>query len=221
MIGDMPAMHDHASDAELMQLLCAATGREETDQLFSEIFTRYHRSVVAWCFRLTHNRDASADLAQEILLKAYRYRHSFRGDSRLSTWLYAITRNHCLSAVKKRSGASVETVLSPRLRDSSSIPPDVAVERREMYASLGGLLTRSLEPLEVRIMALHYGFGVPLGEITRQLALANPSGAKAYIVNARRKLNTSLRRKASLTAAIPRTSAAPEEPLTMERALAA
>jgi hypothetical protein len=38
-------------------------------------------------------------------------------------------------------------------------------------------------------MALHYGHDVPLADITRQLALTNPSGAKAYIVNARRKLN--------------------------------
>jgi hypothetical protein len=37
-------------------------------------------------------------------------------------------------------------------------------------------------------MALHYGHGLPLAVITRQLMLSNPSGAKAFTVNARRKL---------------------------------
>jgi len=44
-------------------------------------------------------------------------------------------------------------------------------------------------------MTLHYGHDVPLATITRELALDNPSGAKAYIVNARRKLQGVLRRR--------------------------
>jgi hypothetical protein len=47
----------------------------------------------------------------------------------------------------------------------------------------------------VRVMALHYGHEVPLAAITRQLSLDNPSGAKAYIVNARRKLQAVIRRR--------------------------
>jgi len=45
----------------------------------------------------------------------------------------------------------------------------------------------------VRVMALHYGHGLPFALITRQMMLTNPSGAKAYIVNARRKLKAVLR----------------------------
>jgi hypothetical protein len=37
-------------------------------------------------------------------------------------------------------------------------------------------------------MMLHYGFDVPLDNITKSLSLQNKSGAKAYIVSARRKL---------------------------------
>ena len=193
----MAVLQDHSEDSELMRLLCLATGAEETDALFSQVFERYHRRVVAWCYNLTRDRDASSDLAQEVLMKAYRYRQSWRGDSRLSTWLYAITRNHCLSALKKRAhaGAGLEAVLSPRLRDHSIVPPDVAAERSQLYAIAGRLMSRSLEPMEAQVMTLHYGYGVSLGEITRDLNLRNPSGAKAYIVNARRKLSTSLRRR--------------------------
>jgi hypothetical protein len=63
------------------------------------------------------------------------------------------------------------------------------------------LIQATLTPMEVRVMALHYGHGLPFALITRQMMLSNPSGAKAYIVNARRKL------KAVLRANEPRTGA--------------
>jgi hypothetical protein len=44
-------------------------------------------------------------------------------------------------------------------------------------------------------MALHYGYEVPLGTLTQRFSLANPSGAKAYIVNGRRKLKGAISRR--------------------------
>jgi hypothetical protein len=52
----------------------------------------------------------------------------------------------------------------------------------------------ALDPMETQVMALHYIHEVPVAMITERLALSNPSGAKAYIVNARRKLSHLLRR---------------------------
>ena len=59
------------------------------------------------------------------------------------------------------------------------------------------LLCSELNPLEACIMRMHYVREIPLSTITQELALSNPSGAKAYIVNARRKLNGVLRHKKS------------------------
>jgi hypothetical protein len=52
----------------------------------------------------------------------------------------------------------------------------------------------ALDPMETQIMVLHYIHEVPMAVITERLALSNPSGAKACIVNARRKLSHLLRR---------------------------
>ena len=67
--------------------------------------------------------------------------------------------------------------------------------RRPTRRGMLRLMTRTLDPIEVRVMTLHYGHEVPLATITRQLALDNPSGAKAYIVNARRKLQAVIQRR--------------------------
>ena len=67
-------------------------------------------------------------------------------------------------------------------------PPDELVARNERGARLREFLIATLEPLERRVFVLHYGDEMPLDAITRLLRLDNASGAKAYIVSARRKL---------------------------------
>jgi hypothetical protein len=50
------------------------------------------------------------------------------------------------------------------------------------------LIETTLSATEARVIALHYAHEVPLRAITLRLGLSNPSGAKAYTVNARWKL---------------------------------
>lgn len=184
-----------------MSVLCDpdAAGNEHLgDHLFGELFRRYHVRVTSWCLRFTGNHAGALDLAQEVFFRAYRHRHTFRADSRLSTWLYVITRNHCLSAIRKIADPvdSGEAVLA-RLRDLSTMPPDIAIERKQRHREMLQVMAGALEPTEVRVMVLHYGYDLPLATITRDLALTNPSGAKAYIVNARRKLSRAIEQRAS------------------------
>jgi RNA polymerase sigma-70 factor, ECF subfamily len=189
------------TDEEVMFVLCNSEGVENQD-LFAEIFRRYHSRVTTWCFRITRNRSRALDLAQEVFFKAYRHRLGFRGDSRLSTWMYAITRNHCLSALKKLADpAEAGEAVPLRLRDHSAVEADLAIERKQRHNEMWRMIDATLEPMEARVMALHYGYEVPLAAITQQLALSNPSGAKAYVVNARRKLNSAIKRRAVREAA--------------------
>jgi len=61
-------------------------------------FRRHHVKVARWCLSVTGDRESAADLAQENLRKAYQNLSYFKGQSKFSTWLYSITRNHCLNA---------------------------------------------------------------------------------------------------------------------------
>jgi RNA polymerase sigma-70 factor (ECF subfamily) len=172
-----------------MVLLQSAVEDTVLDDLFHEFFRRYHPRVVNWCARIARDADRGYDLAQEVFLRAFRYRHSFRGDARVSTWLYSITRNHCLNTVRRFE--------SDPLRASDSLPPGLAdrggdihaeMERAETFERMWQIIDRTLTETERRVMALHYGHEIRLDTITRELMLSNPSGAKAHIVNARRKL---------------------------------
>ena len=189
------------SDEELMRRLCDSGVSAAHDELFGEIFLRYQSRVTSWCGRLTRNPDAAPDLAQEVFFKAHRYRHGFRGDARFSTWLYAIARNHCLTSLRKKAsdpaelGESVASVHDLPIRDLMAREQDREIEHEQLRRKMWQLMRSTLDPMEARVMVMHYGHEVPMAVITQRLALSNPSGAKAYVVNARRKLSLVLRRR--------------------------
>jgi RNA polymerase sigma-70 factor (ECF subfamily) len=196
------AVADH-SDESLVFLLCNAVDQQTVDDLFNELFRRYQHRVSAWCGRLTRNPERVPDLVQEVFLRAYRRLHTYRGDSRFSTWLYVITRNHCLNALKKRGTEPAESseAMPFDLPDPDGHQIHLAIEKDQSFRSMWRLIYDTLTPTEARVMALHYGHGLSFAVITRQMMLSNPSGAKAYIVNARRKLKAVLRDSESGAAA--------------------
>jgi len=154
----------------------------------NRLFERYYERVGRWCQRFTGDRESAADLAQEVFLKAHRSLDSFRGTAQFGTWLYSIARNEAINRSKKTVIAteSDEALIAvPTLEPS---PEDLATQRSSSQR-LQQFLTKTLDETERTVFTLHYGEDVPLDAITRLLRLDNSSGAKAYIVSAKRKLS--------------------------------
>lgn len=80
------------------------------------------------------------------------------------------------------------------LPDETALSPYEQVERESSNGQLRALLQDTLDDTERRIFTLHYGEDIPLDTLTRLLGLQNASGAKAYIVSARRKLAKAVQR---------------------------
>jgi RNA polymerase sigma-70 factor (ECF subfamily) len=178
------------SDEDLVAQYRASAGRCEAESLWNELFRRHHGRVALWCLRLTGDRESAVDLAQEVFLKAFRYLDSYRGESKFSTWLYSIARNHCFNEVKARA-AKPENAGEPLPAALVDTAPDAytKLERRDAAQMLRELVRDSLSEVEARVIMLHYAEELPLTAVTRLLNLDNISGAKAYSVSARRKLS--------------------------------
>ena len=183
------------SDGEIVARYLSARSDEDASAWLQELFARHYEKVVTWCLRIAGDRDDACDLAQQVFLRVQRYLGTFRGDSRFSTWLYVIARSECMTWVKSRASRR-----DPDTDDSvCEIPddgdsPDAVLERVRSADMVRALLARELDETEAKVFTLHYGDGVPLDAITRLLALENRSGAKAYIVSARRKLARAVQR---------------------------
>ncbi|HXU46838.1 MAG TPA: sigma-70 family RNA polymerase sigma factor [Thermoanaerobaculia bacterium] len=183
-----------ASDEELIE-----RARREpafADDCFAELYRRYHPKVAAWCLRIAGDREEAADVAQEVFLRIHSRLGSFRGESRFSTWLYQVTRSVALNRAEYASRRKTDSLDEDEA--SEVIDPlagiDASLEEAEIHARLRAAVESDLEPLEARVLILHFVHGLTLPRITQLLALANKSGAKAYIVSALRKLKAGFAR---------------------------
>lgn len=183
-----------SSDEELIQAFKQA-GPAEKRVVAGQLFERHYARVARWCLRFTGERESAADVAQNVFVSAYRHLERFEGASRFSTWLYTITRHECLSRLR-RDRARLEDTGDEALVDVPALgeTPDADATRGSQRAYVQRLLADTLDETEQQVFTLHFGDDLSLEHITRLLGLTNASGAKAYIVSAKRKLARAVRR---------------------------
>ena len=163
------------------------------DQYINELFRRNYSKVGRWCLRFTDNRESAADLAQEVFVKVYQNLNSFQGQSKFSTWLFSIARNHSLNMVRAnaRNAAELKAEVEEGFFDAVpdlGISAHAAMEQQASAEMVRDLLNDALDETEKTVFTLHYAKSSSLATITTMLGLENQSGAKAYIVSAKRKL---------------------------------
>jgi len=78
----------------------------KTHEAMNILMSTFKRFVHSIAVRYMRDEEDAKDITQEVFIKAYHALDTFRGESQIRTWLYAITRNLCLNALdkKKRQG---------------------------------------------------------------------------------------------------------------------
>ena len=77
--------------------------RRGDDTAFGELVDRYKDLVYGVVYRMVSDRSQVDDLAQDVFLKVHRGLPYFRGDARLSTWIYRIVQNVCSQSRMRRA----------------------------------------------------------------------------------------------------------------------
>ena len=72
--------------------------RDET--AFNHLVVTYERRVFALVYRMLGRRDEAEDLSQEVFVQVFKAIDQFRGESKLSTWIYRIAVNLCKNRTK-------------------------------------------------------------------------------------------------------------------------
>jgi RNA polymerase sigma-70 factor, ECF subfamily len=129
--GDRPASEAAAlapggwsqlSDAEIM--LRVAAGDEAG---FGLLVEKYRRQMVHYMFRMVHNQAIAEELAQEVFLRVYRARASYRAEAKFSTWLYRIATNLGVNHARDtRHERAAQTIYLDQPDPETGISPDVA-----------------------------------------------------------------------------------------------
>lgn len=182
-----------ASEEELLERLRHSNSGEDRRNLLEDLLTPYLNHIARWALRISANRDEAAEIAQDALLAVCAHIDQFRGRCRFSTWVYTIVRNHGwkrASRLARDSEIPLDEAPEPRAEEPEA---DERVETRERIEQLRRLIDSELTPLEARIFLRHFGEGISLAVLARELGLTNRSGARAYLTAARRKLRRKMR----------------------------
>jgi RNA polymerase sigma-70 factor (ECF subfamily) len=125
------------SDAEIMLRV-----REGDDSGFSILIEKYRKQIVHFMFRMSRNQAVAEELAQEVFLRVYRSRQTYRAEAKFSTWLYRIATNlgvnHARDTKQERTAQNVyldqpdpETGTTPDVADSTrSVEQEMVREER-------------------------------------------------------------------------------------------
>jgi len=106
-----------ASEAAFIERLVA-----HDEVAFSELVRLYERRLFALVFRMLGRRDEAEEVTQEVFTQVFRSIHRFRGESKLSTWLFRVAVNLCKNRMKyhaRRSSAGHQDLDS--VADSSAL----------------------------------------------------------------------------------------------------
>lgn len=182
---------DAASHEERLLLARLRRGDPEA---FEALVRAHQDRLYDFCVRMLGDREEANDLVQDIFVSAHQHLAKFREDSRLSTWLFRIGKNHCINRLKylkrrgrgrsEEYGEQNEGALAELL--GSPPGPDAALESAREQARVQWAISQ-LDPEPRMLVALRDIEGLSYEEIVDITEL--PLGTvKSRLHRAREKL---------------------------------
>lgn len=176
-----------ADEADLIAR-CRAHERAAHDELYH----RFRRQVAANLYRVLGDRTDLDDLVQEVFVIAFRGLERFRGDARLSTWLYRICVNVALGRIRtrKRKPPAIgvadfdSAAIDPSMTERPETP-ERSLQRQQDQARVYRAL-EALAPKKRIVLYLHEIEGLDLKEIA-YLVDSNPVTVRTRLFYARRE----------------------------------
>jgi RNA polymerase sigma-70 factor (ECF subfamily) len=112
---------------------------------FDFLIQKYRRPIVNFMYRMVRNQAVAEELAQEVFLRVYRSRQTYRAEARFSTWLYRIATNlgvnHARDTRHERAASTIyldeadpDTGTTPDVADTTLTAEESLLRRERMNA---------------------------------------------------------------------------------------
>ncbi len=173
----------------LARYLDASLPRGAREDAFSTLVDRYHRRVFAVCLPVLGSVTDAEDATQETFLKLARNAGSFRGEAKLSTWLYRVARNVCIDHVRHDARRPATPVAEVADLDDAPVEPDGS-GGTDTAVTLAGALAQ-LDALSHRLLVLVAVEGLTYDEAAAATDLATGT-VKSRVSRARAQLARTL-----------------------------
>lgn len=184
------------SDAEIMLRV-----RDGDDAGFGMLIEKYRSPIVHFMFRMVHNQAVAEELAQEVFLRVYRSRQTYRAEAKFSTWLYRIATNlgvnHARDTKYERMAQNVyldqpdpETGTTPDVADAVPTVEQQLVRQERLKAIREQVM--SLPPRQRSAVLMHKYQGLDYKQIGEVLRLSE-SATKSLLFRAYQELREKLK----------------------------
>ena len=168
---------------------------------FDYLLAKYRRPIIHFMYRMVHNEAVAEELAQEVFLRVYRSRETYRAEARFSTWLYRIATNLGVNHARDtRHERAASTVYLDEPDSESGSTPDVAdltpsaeanILRRERMAAIREHVMALPERQQMAVL-MHKYEGMDYKQIGEVLKLSE-SATKSLLFRAYQTLREKLK----------------------------
>ena len=136
---------------------------------FERLVSRYEHKVFRLCCSVLRDPDQAQDAAQESLLRIWKALPKYDQRASLSTWIYTITRNRCLTAIERRR--SQESLADPAVELEVEGVQASLPERDEDQAAILRGLVEELPERYRNALTLYYYEDHAVGEVAQMLGV--------------------------------------------------
>jgi RNA polymerase sigma-70 factor (ECF subfamily) len=143
-----PADWRSMTDAEIMVRVGAGD-----DVGFNFLIEKYRKPIINFMYRMVHNQAVAEELAQEVFLRVYRSRQTYRAEAKFTTWLYRIATNLGVNHARDtKHERSAQTIYLDQPDAETGTTPDVADTRPMVEEEL--LKDERMKAIRKHVMAL-------------------------------------------------------------------
>ena len=176
--------------------------RQGDDQAFEQLVTIYQDRLIGVLYHLVSDRSMAEDLAQEVFLRVYRARESYRPSAKFSTWLFRIANNAASNQRRNRgrrrerslnvqqSSPNASRPIEKLLIEKSKLMPSRQVASREACDQVRAALDALGERQRMAIL-LHRFEGMSYADIGNTMDMSAPA-VKSLLSRARESLRAKL-----------------------------
>lgn len=173
--------------------------KEGNETAFKNLVDTFQEKVLNTCLGFVPNQHDAEDIVQDVFLEVFRSVHKFRGDAKLSTWIYRITTTKCLEHIRAKKREKRKSFFqsligmhenADRIKAFDFNHPGVLLENKERSKTLFAAIEKLPENQRVAF-TLHKIEGLSYQEITAVME-TSLSSVESLIFRAKKNLKKRL-----------------------------
>lgn len=169
--------------------------RQGNSMAYSRLIDEFQQKVFGTCLSFVPNTQDAEDITQEVFVEVYRSIQKFKGNAKLSTWIYRITTNKCLEFIRKKSTKKrfgfMQSIIGDMVIDKTSFftemkHPGVQLEQKELSETLYKAIEK-LPEAQCVVFTLHKIDGKSYQEVA-EITSKSVSSVESLMFRAKKNL---------------------------------